>query len=94
MINLSGVRFISSTGLGILVHARSDFLVSGGMLRLCELRDRDISLLLYTKTMLLFEVYDTEAAAITAAIDSLNGGTELLAVTERRLAGGERSGEN
>ena len=55
VVNLSGVKFISSPGLGILVHARSDFLVTGGMLRLCELRDRNISILLYTKTMLLFE---------------------------------------
>ena len=71
VLNLSGVKFISSTGLGILVRARSEFLVSGGMIRLCELRNRNISTLAYTHTLLLFEVHDTEAEAAAAALAAL-----------------------
>jgi len=51
VINLSKVKWISSTGLGILVSARSRFAKEGGKIKLCQLN-------------LIFDVYDTEGEAL------------------------------
>jgi anti-anti-sigma factor len=67
VVKLNKVPFISSTGLGILIRARSRFLPHGGVLRMCELTGRHLSLLAITQTQLLFEVYETEKDALEAA---------------------------
>jgi len=66
VVKLNKVPFISSTGLGILIRARNRFLPHGGMLRLCELSGRHLSLMAITQTRLLFEVYETEDEALEA----------------------------
>jgi len=95
VLNLSGTKFISSPGLGILIRARSEFLVPGGMLRLCAIKSRDVSVLLYTKTLLLFEVYDTEQEAVQAALASLQeaGATEKRRNTGQKDTGTELSAD-
>ena len=67
ILNLRRVKWISSTGLGILVRARSAYLTQGGALHLCELSERDLSLMAITRTRLLFDVHETEAEALDAA---------------------------
>lgn len=67
VLNFAKVPFISSTGLGILMRMRNRFLEHGGMLRLCELSNRNLGLLSITRTRLLFEVYETEQDALDAA---------------------------
>jgi anti-sigma B factor antagonist len=67
ILNFKKVRFISSTGLGILLRMRNRFLEHGGVLRLCELNGRNLSLMAITRTRMLFEVYETEADALEAA---------------------------
>jgi anti-sigma B factor antagonist len=66
VVNFSHVPWISSTGLGILVRARARLAEHGGIMRLCNLNERSLNLLVITKVKLIFEVFDTEAAAIAA----------------------------
>jgi anti-anti-sigma factor len=67
---MNKVPFISSTGLGILIRARNRFLPHGGIMRLCELNGRNLSLMAITQTRLLFEVYESEKEALAAALAS------------------------
>lgn len=67
LVNFTKVPFISSTGLGILMRARNQFLEHGGMMRLYGLNGRNLSLMAITRTRLLFEVYESEEEALEAA---------------------------
>jgi anti-sigma B factor antagonist len=66
VFNMKKVKWIASTGLGILIRGRGRFLKHGGIIRLCELNERSLSLMATTKANLLFEVYDTEDQALAA----------------------------
>jgi len=66
VMNLRKVKWITSTGLGILMRARNRFLEHGGSLKLCEMNERSLSLLAITRTRLLFDVYETEDDAVEA----------------------------
>ena len=66
VINLSKVKWISSTGLGILVSARSRFAKEGGVVKLCHPNDRVLGILQVTRLNLIFDVYDTEQEAIAS----------------------------
>jgi anti-anti-sigma factor len=67
ILDLHHVPFISSTGLGVLMRVRNRFMRHGGALRLCGLNNRNLNLLMVTRTALLFDVYDSEREAIEAA---------------------------
>ena len=67
VLNLGKVKWVASTGLGIMMRARAKFAAAGGKIRLCELNDRVVSLLQVTKMNLLFDVYKSENEAVTAA---------------------------
>ena len=64
ILNMDGVIFIDSAGLGSLValycHAKS----SGASLRLCHLGSRFKDLLYLTKLYTIFQVSDTQAEAV------------------------------
>ncbi len=64
VINLSNVKWISSTGLGILVSARSRFAKEGGVVKLCQPNDRVLGILQVTRLNLIFDVFESEAEAI------------------------------
>ena len=64
VINLSKVKHISSTGLGILVSARARYAKKGGVLKLCNPNDRVIGILQVTRLYLIFGVYDNEREAV------------------------------
>ncbi len=64
IINLSKVKWISSTGLGILVSARSRFAKEGGVVKLCHPNDRVLGILQVTRLNLIFDVYPSEKEAI------------------------------
>ncbi len=67
VLNLGKVKWVASTGLGIMMRARAKFAAAGGKIRLCELNDRVVSLLHVTKMNLLFDVYKHESEAVAAA---------------------------
>ncbi|MFO7915477.1 MAG: STAS domain-containing protein [Candidatus Krumholzibacteriales bacterium] len=66
VINLSRVKWISSTGLGILVSARSSLAKEGGIVKLCEPNDRILGILQVTRLNVIFDVYDSEDEAIAS----------------------------
>ena len=69
VINLSKVKWISSTGLGILVSARAHLAKEGGVIKLCKPNDRILGILQVTRLNMIFDVYDSEAEAIESFKD-------------------------
>ena len=65
-INLGKVKWISSTGLGILVSARSRYAKEGGVIKLCHPNDRVLGILQVTRLNLIFDVFDDCKQAIAA----------------------------
>lgn len=66
IISLAKVKWISSTGLGILVSARSRFAKEGGVVKLCHPNDRVLGILQVTRLNLIFDVYPNEQEAIAS----------------------------
>lgn len=66
IINLGKVKWISSTGLGILVSARSRFAKEGGVVKLCHPNERVLGILQVTRLNLIFDVYPSEREAISS----------------------------
>ncbi|MBU8921201.1 MAG: STAS domain-containing protein [Bacteroidales bacterium] len=64
VINLSKVKWISSTGLGILVSARSRYAKEGGVIKLCQPNDRVLGILQVTRLNLIFDVFNSVKEAI------------------------------
>jgi anti-sigma B factor antagonist len=64
IVNLAGVPYMDSTGLGALVHAYATTTRQGGSLKLLNLTTKLQDLLVITKLITIFESYDSEAAAV------------------------------
>jgi anti-anti-sigma factor len=68
LLNLAGVAGIDSSGLGELIAGYATLQKSGGELKLLNLPDRVSELMMITKLLTVFEIFDAE----TAAIDSFD----------------------
>lgn len=66
ILNLSGVNYIDSGGLGTLVGVYSSARSSGADIKLTGLGQRLRDVLQITKLVTVFEVYDNEQQAIAA----------------------------
>jgi anti-sigma B factor antagonist len=66
VLNLSGVTYIDSGGLGTLVGVYSSARAQGADIKLTGLGQRLRDVLAITKLATVFEVYDTEQEAIAA----------------------------
>jgi anti-sigma B factor antagonist len=64
VLNLSGVTYIDSGGLGTLVGVYSSARAAGADIKLTGLGQRLRDVLQITKLVTVFEVYDSEAEAI------------------------------
>jgi anti-sigma B factor antagonist len=64
VLNLGGVTYIDSGGLGTLVALYTTAHNAGGAIKLTNLTPRVGDLLQVTKLLTIFEVYDTEEEAI------------------------------
>ena len=62
----ANVKYIDSAGLGILVAAHCSAKTRGALLRLCHLGSKFQEVLQITKLVTVFEVRDTEAAAVAS----------------------------
>jgi anti-sigma B factor antagonist len=67
VLQLEQVDFVDTSGLGALVGLVSSTRKKGGDLKLCSLQPRVRKTLEMTNLLSLFETYDSEAEAITAA---------------------------
>ena len=70
VLNLAGVSFIDSCGLGELVASQVSVENKGGTIKLAELTDALKELLSVTKLLPVFEIYHSEADAIQSFADS------------------------
>jgi anti-sigma B factor antagonist len=66
VVNLAGVPYVDSAGLGELVQAYAVAGRSGGALKLVNATKRLRDLLVITKLATVFEMFDDEAAAIAS----------------------------
>jgi anti-sigma B factor antagonist len=64
VLNLADVTYIDSAGLGALVAAHHSARTQGASLKLAHLGSKFQEILQVTKLLTVFEVHDTEAAAI------------------------------
>jgi anti-sigma B factor antagonist len=66
ILNLAGVDYIDSTGLGALVVCFTSLGKQGGQLKLENLNRRTIELLLFTKLTTVFEIFGDEQDAVNS----------------------------
>jgi anti-sigma B factor antagonist len=66
VLNMDNIKYIDSSGLGTLVAAHCSAKAQGASLRLCHLGSKFQEVLQITKLLTVFEVSDTEAAAVTS----------------------------
>jgi anti-sigma B factor antagonist len=64
VLNLQGVDYIDSTGLGALVMCATSLRKTGGVIKLLNLTRRNIELLVMTKLATVFEIFADEQDAI------------------------------
>ncbi|HYB61640.1 MAG TPA: STAS domain-containing protein [Methylomirabilota bacterium] len=64
VLNMSNVTYIDSAGLGTLVASHHSAKTHGASLKLSNLGQKFQEVLQVTKLLTVFEVYDSEAAAI------------------------------
>ena len=66
LVDLSGVSHVDSAGLGELVQAYATTKTRGGALKLLNVTTRLRDLLVITKLLTVFEVFDSEASALAS----------------------------
>jgi len=64
LLNLGGVKYIDSSGIGELIANYTTVSRQGGQLKLLNLTDRIQNLLVITKLLTVFDAYDNEAEAL------------------------------
>ena len=64
VLNLGGVPYIDSAGLGEIVRTYTTISRQGGSMKLLNLTKRITDLLSITKLLTVFETYDNEADAV------------------------------
>jgi anti-sigma B factor antagonist len=71
VLNMGEIDYIDSAGLGTLVAAHLSAKNGGASIRLCNLGKKFHEVLQLTKLLTVFDVYDTEAAAVASFPASL-----------------------
>ena len=66
LLNLARVTGIDSSGLGSLVAAHATLEKNGGEMKLLNLNDRVTELMMITKLLTVFDVFDNEAEAVAS----------------------------
>ncbi|HXR96574.1 MAG TPA: STAS domain-containing protein [Terriglobales bacterium] len=66
VINLANVDFIDSSGLGAMVGLYSTASARGAKIKLAAITKRFHELLMITKLLTVFDVYDNEEAAVAS----------------------------
>jgi len=66
VLNMANVRYIDSAGLGALVAAHVSAKTQGASVRLCNLGQKFHDVMQVTRLLTVFDVYDTQAAAINS----------------------------
>ena len=70
VLDMSNVTYIDSAGLGLLVASYVSAKTQGATIRLCALGYKFHEVLQITRLLTIFEVYDTQAAAVGSFLES------------------------
>ena len=66
VVDLKGVKWVNSTGVGILISGYTTLRKSGGDMKLAHVSEKIQSILYVTKLNLIFECYDSNDEAIAS----------------------------
>jgi len=66
ILNLAGVDYIDSTGLGALVMCATSLRKTGGSVKLLNLNKRNLELLVITKLATVFDLFSDEQDAVNS----------------------------
>lgn len=66
LLNLGAVRYIDSSGIGELIANYTTVSKDGGQMKLLNLTDKVQDLLVITKLLTVFDVYETEEEALSS----------------------------
>jgi anti-sigma B factor antagonist len=66
LLNLAGVKYIDSSGIGELIANYTTVGRAGGQLKLLSLTEKVQDLLVITKLLTVFDVYEDEAEALSS----------------------------
>ena len=66
LLNLGGVKYIDSSGIGELIANYTTAGRNGGQLKLLNLTDKVQDLLVITKLLTVFDVYENEPEALSS----------------------------
>ncbi len=66
VIDLSGVKWINSSGLGVLMAAMTSIKSEGGLMKLACVTEKVQSLLMITQLMRIFETFETVERAVAS----------------------------
>jgi anti-sigma B factor antagonist len=66
LLNLGGVRYIDSTGIGELIASYTTVQRDGGQLKLLKLTEKVQDLLVITKLLTVFDAYEDESEALSS----------------------------
>jgi len=66
VLNVANIKYIDSTGLGTLVAAHVSAKTQGASVRLCHLGQKFYEVMQVTKLLTVFDVYETQAAAVSS----------------------------
>lgn len=66
LLNMSGVGYIDSSGIGELVSSYTSINKDGGQLKMLNLTQKLQDLLAITKLLTVFDVYDSESEALNS----------------------------
>jgi anti-sigma B factor antagonist len=66
LLNLAGVGYVDSSGIGELVSSYTTINREGGQLKLLNLTQKIQDLLAITKLLTVFDTYDEESAALNS----------------------------
>jgi anti-sigma B factor antagonist len=69
VLNMSKVKWINSTGLGLMVSAYTSLVRNGGRMKIAEVSDRIDNILHVTQLELVFETFDEESKALASFVD-------------------------
>jgi anti-sigma B factor antagonist len=64
LLNLAGVKYMDSSGIGELIANYTTVSKNGGQLKLLNLTDKIQDLLVITKLLTVFDVYESESDAL------------------------------
>jgi anti-sigma B factor antagonist len=66
VLNMANIKYIDSAGLGTLVAAHVSAKSQGASVRLCNLGQKFHEIMQVTRLLTVFDVYDTQAAAVSS----------------------------